>query len=74
MPSHRRIVHLEFGDVTLCRLPRLGHTLGPAASLVDDCGRVPSATTLAPIAPALRALLRDRLRALENISKDPTKP
>lgn len=46
-------------DVTLRRLPGLGHTLGPAASLVDDCGRAPSEATLAPIA----AWLRDRSRS-----------
>jgi uncharacterized protein len=41
-------------DVTLRRLPGLGHTLGPATSLIDDCGRAPSDATLAPIATWLR--------------------
>lgn len=43
------------GDVTLWELAGLGHTLGPAASLVDDCGRAPAAATLLPIAGWLAA-------------------
>jgi hypothetical protein len=35
---------------TLRLLPALGHTLGPAASLIDDAGRAPSEATLVPIA------------------------
>lgn len=36
--------------VTLRRLPGLGHTLGPAASLVDDRGRTPDAEVLQEMA------------------------
>lgn len=37
-------------DVDLRELPGRGHTLGPAASLVDDRGRLPDDATLLPIA------------------------
>ena len=37
-------------DVTYWELPGLGHTLGPAASCVDDRGRAPAETTLVQIA------------------------
>lgn len=37
-------------DVDLRELPGRGHTLGPAASLVDDRGRMPDEATLLPIA------------------------
>ncbi len=42
-------------DVTIRELPGLGHTLGPAASLIDDCGRAPTEATLAPVAAWLAA-------------------
>jgi len=45
-------------DVELCELAGRGHTLGPAASLVDDRGRIPDAATLLPIAAWLAAHAR----------------
>ncbi|MBL8730603.1 MAG: alpha/beta hydrolase [Planctomycetes bacterium] len=42
-------------DVTVWDFPGLGHTLGPAASLFDDCGRAPTTATLAPVAGWLAA-------------------
>lgn len=37
-------------DTTLWELPGLGHTLGPAASRIDDCGRAPSEAVFVPVA------------------------
>ncbi|MCA8966491.1 MAG: alpha/beta fold hydrolase [Planctomycetes bacterium] len=37
-------------EVTLRRLPGLGHTLGPAASRQDDCGRAPDPAVLREMA------------------------
>jgi hypothetical protein len=45
-------------DVELCELAGRGHTLGPAASLVDDRGRMPDEATLLPIAAWLAAHAR----------------
>lgn len=45
-------------DVELCELAGRGHTLGPAASLVDDRGRMPDEATLLPIAAWLAAHCR----------------
>jgi pimeloyl-ACP methyl ester carboxylesterase len=42
-------------DATVWAFSGLGHTLGPAASLVDDCGRAPAEATLAPVAGWLAA-------------------
>jgi hypothetical protein len=42
-------------DVTLSVLPGAGHTLGPAASMIDDCGRAPAEAALVPIAQWLAA-------------------
>lgn len=42
---------------TLRVLPGLGHTLGPAASLIDDAGRAPSEATLAEVADWLHPAL-----------------
>jgi uncharacterized protein len=46
------------GDVTLRVLPGAGHTLGPAASPIDDCGRAPDASVLVPVADWLAAHAR----------------
>lgn len=46
------------GDVVLRELTGRGHTLGPAASLVDDRGRMPDEGTLLPIAGWLAAHAR----------------
>lgn len=42
-------------DITLQEIAGAGHTLGPAASLLDDCGRAPSEAELVPIAAWLAA-------------------
>lgn len=42
-------------DVTLRLLPGAGHTLGPAASLGDDCGRAPDPVVLAEVAAWIAA-------------------
>lgn len=45
-------------DVTLRVLPGVGHTLGPAASCIDDCGRAPDEAVLVSIAEWLAARSR----------------
>ena len=43
-------LHAVGNDAELWEMPGKGHTLGPAASLVDDCGRPPDAATFARVA------------------------
>lgn len=42
-------------DAAVWEFAGLGHTLGPAASPFDDCGRAPAEATLAPVAGWLAA-------------------